>query len=139
MQLIIHAGTSTVEVRAQLSNYIPRKQIDMITHPSPDLYQIMLVKGAADDHAIVSCRVSYFSSFKTNQILTGLLFTYRTYLLQNLVKCRSREIRVLTSPIALKFDRHIGSSATEMPVKFQNDTISITSNLAASRLREIWW
>ena len=49
------------------------------------------------------------------------------------------EIRVLTSLIALKFDRHIGSSATEMPVKFQNDTISITSNLAASRLREIWW
>ena len=40
--------------------------------------------------------------------------------------------------VALKFDRHLGSGATEMPVKFQSDKIIITSNLAASRLREIW-
>ena len=30
------------------------------------------------------------------------------------------------------------SSAAEMPVKFQSDTIIIISNLAASRLHEIW-
>ena len=30
-------------------------------------------------------------------------------------------------------------SAVEMPVKFQSDTLIITPNLAASRLREIWW
>ena len=41
-------------------------------------------------------------------------------------------------PIALKFDRHLGSSAAEMPVKLQRDTIIITSNLVASRLHEIW-
>ena len=41
-------------------------------------------------------------------------------------------------PIALKLDNHLGSNAAEMPVKFQNDTIIITPNLAASRLREIW-
>ena len=59
-------------------------------------------------------------------------------LIANLVKSRSREIRVSTFPIALKFDRHIGSSATEMPVTFQSDTIITTSNLVTSRLHEIW-
>ena len=33
---------------------------------------------------------------------------------------------------------HIGSSAAEMTVKFQSHTIIITSNLAASRVHEIW-
>ena len=42
----------------------------------------------------------------------------------------SREIRVQTFPIALKIDR--------MSVKFQSDTDIITSDLAASRLHEIW-
>ena len=36
--------------------------------------------------------------------------------------------------IALKFDRHLGSSDAKMSVKFQSDTIIIASNLAASRL-----
>ena len=38
----------------------------------------------------------------------------------------------------MKFDRHLGSSAAEMPVKFQSDTIITASDLAASRLHEIW-
>ena len=38
----------------------------------------------------------------------------------------------------MKFDRYIGSTAAGIPVKFQSDTIIITPNLAASRLREIW-
>ena len=37
-----------------------------------------------------------------------------------------------------KFDRHLGSSAAEMPVKFRSDAVIITSNLAASILHEIW-
>ena len=45
------------------------------------------------------------------------------------LKSRSREVRVQTFPIALKLDRHIGSNAAQMPVKFQSDTIMITSNL----------
>ena len=40
--------------------------------------------------------------------------------------------------IALKFDRHLGSNAAEIPVRFQRETIIITLNLAASRLHEIW-
>ena len=39
--------------------------------------------------------------------------------------------------IALKFDRHLGSSAAQMPVRLQSDTISITTNLAVSLLHEI--
>ena len=44
----------------------------------------------------------------------------------------------LDFPIALKFGKHRDSSAVEMPVKFQSDKIIIASNLAASRLHEIW-
>ena len=66
------------------------------------------------------------------------LFTKQTDVLPpDLIKSRSREIRVKTFSIALKIDRHLGSSASEMLVKFYNDTIIIKSNLAASRLREI--
>ena len=40
----------------------------------------------------------------------------------------------------MKINRHIGSTAGNMhvPVKFQSDTATKTSNLAASRLHEIW-
>ena len=59
----------------------------------------------------------------------GPLFTRRTDVLpQDLVKSRRREIRVQTFPIALKFDRHLGSSAAKLPVKFQSD-VFITSDL----------
>ena len=40
-----------------------------------------------------------------------------------LAKSRSREICVYNSTIALKFDRHLGSSAADVPVKFQSDAI----------------
>ena len=33
---------------------------------------------------------------------------------------------------------HLGSSAAEMPVKFQSNMIITTSNLKASNLHEIW-
>ena len=39
--------------------------------------------------------------------------------------------------INLKFDRHIGSTAPDMPVKFQSDATIYTTNLAAPRLHEI--
>ena len=45
----------------------------------------------------------------------------------------------LTFPVALKFNWQLGSSAAEIPVKFQSDMVIITSNLATSRLHEIWW
>ena len=55
----------------------------------------------------------------------------------DLVKSRSHEIGTLNCRIALKFDRHIGSTAAEVPVKFQNDRTNLNTNLAASRLYEI--
>ena len=49
---------------------------------------------------------------------------------QELVKSRSHERRAKTFLIALKFDRHIGSSVAEMQIK-KSDTIIVTSNLTA--------
>ena len=37
----------------------------------------------------------------------------------------------------MKFDRHIGSTAAEVPVKFRSDRTILDTNLAASRLDEI--
>ena len=53
------------------------------------------------------------------------------------MKSRSREIWFYTLLTALVFDKHIDSSAAEMFVKFQSDTVIKTSNLAASKLHEI--
>ena len=39
--------------------------------------------------------------------------------------------------IALKFDRHLGSSAAEVPVKFQSYHTILTTNLVALRLCEV--
>ena len=43
----------------------------------------------------------------------------------NLVKSQSREIGRYNDHIALKFDRHLGSAATELLVKFQSDWESL--------------
>ena len=37
----------------------------------------------------------------------------------------------------MKFDRRIGSTAADAPVKFQSDTTTQTINLVAARLHEI--
>ena len=41
--------------------------------------------------------------------------------------------------IALKYDRHLGSTPAEMPVKFQSDWKCLNLDLVAARLREILW
>ena len=56
---------------------------------------------------------------------------------QDLVKSRSHVIGTLNCHIALTFDRHIGSNAAEVPVKFESDRTILNTNLAASRLYEI--
>ena len=62
------------------------------------------------------------------------LFTQRTDVLpRDLLTYRSGDIRVKTFQIALKFDRHLGSRATEIPSKFQSNTVFIRSN---PRLRD---
>ena len=53
------------------------------------------------------------------------------------VRSRSHKIGTFNCRIALKFDRHIGSTAAEVPVKFQSDRTILNTNLAASRLYEI--
>ena len=66
------------------------------------------------------------------------LFTKRTDVLsQDLVKSRSRKIGCYNDRIVLKSDRHLGSAAAEMTVKFQSDCKYINPNLSASRLYEI--
>ena len=40
--------------------------------------------------------------------------------------------------ITLKFDSQLSSNAAEIPVKFQSDTIIITSDPATSRCHDIW-
>ena len=68
----------------------------------------------------------------------GPIFTkWRDVLPQDLVKSRSREIGCCNNPVALKFDRHLGSDAAESPVKFQSDWKSLNPNLAASRRYDI--
>ena len=58
----------------------------------------------------------------------------------NLVKYRSCEIECYNDPITMKFDRHFGSAAAEVPVKFQSDWKSLNLNYGASRHHEIlWW
>ena len=39
--------------------------------------------------------------------------------------------------IALKFDRHTGGNAADVPVNFQSDFTNLNTNSAASRLHEI--
>ena len=84
---------------------------------------------------------SAFHSLKLNGMLwssSGPLFTKRLGVLPpNLVKSRSREIGCYNDRIALKFDRHLGSTAADLPVNFQSDMKSLNPNLAASRLDEI--
>ena len=53
------------------------------------------------------------------------------------MKTRSREIDSLNDRIALKFDKHIRSSAAEAPTKFQSGRIILTTNFVASKLCEI--
>ena len=55
----------------------------------------------------------------------------------DLVQCRSREIWFYINRIILKFDRHLGSAAADVPVKFQGDWTRLNPNLGASILHEI--
>ena len=52
---------------------------------------------------------------------------------REIVKSRSGENGSLNYGIALKFDRHIGSSVPEVSVEFQSDRTILNTNLAASR------
>ena len=53
------------------------------------------------------------------------------------MKSRSHEIGSLNYRIVLKFDKHISSTAADVPVKFQSDCTVLNTNLTALRLDEI--
>ena len=72
-------------------------------------------------------------AYRDKPLPRPLFIKQMNVLWQDLTKFQSRQI-----PIVLRFDRHLSSSAAEMPVKFQNNTIIITSNLVTSKLHEIW-
>ena len=48
----------------------------------------------------------------------SLIIKLADFLLQDLVKSRSRDMECYNNRIALKIDRHLGSDAAEVPVKF---------------------
>ena len=120
-------------------------QVVAITQISVDTWY---VKSRETSRCIVRYRQFFITEFGFNILLsiliiairemTGLLFTKRTdVLLQDLVKSRRHEIGCYNDRIALTFDRHLDSAATEVPVEFQSYWESLNLNLAASRLHEI--
>ena len=71
-------------------------------------------------------------------MVRGPLFTKQYDVLPpNLVKSWSRETGCYGDRMAPKFDRHLGSTAADVPLKFKNDWKSLSPNLAASKLHEI--
>ena len=62
---------------------------------------------------------------------------YSNVLPPNFLESRSREIGCYNDCIVLLFDRHIGSAAADVPVKFQSDRKSLNLSLAVLRLLEI--
>ena len=60
------------------------------------------------------------------------MFQYR-----EIVKSRWRDIECWNIRVALKFDRHVGSGAGDVPVKFQSDRTILNPNPAASRQLEM--
>ena len=130
---------------ARIYNHMTSKMWDSVTYPFPKF----------NKHRRSPKRLPHFqpSLYCTWQKDWTLNYIYETTIIiyqyiwenqhqglysQDFVNSRSREIRVLTFPIALKFGRYLGSAAAEVPVQFQSDTTIAASNLAASRLHEIW-
>ena len=56
--------------------------------------------------------------------------------LPNLVRSRGREFDSKNWLMALKFDRRLCSTTTELPVEFQSHLIFLKTNFATSRLDE---
>ena len=93
-----------------------------------------------DSYRQISLLATAFSSvWNMSNTTPGPLFTKRAdVLLQDLVKSRSCEMGCYEARITLKFDRHLGSAAAELPVKFLSDWKSLNPNLAALKLCKIF-
>ena len=91
-------------------------------------------------HMLYSLEQSYgYDCHNVSEVILGLYsLSRRTDVLpHDLGKSRSREIGCYNDHIALNFDRHIGSVAAEVPVKFRSDWKNLNPNRAASRIHEI--
>ena len=79
-----------------------------------------------------------------NNAINKTYWDHGLYSLSGQTSCRktSRNLEAARFKFKLsnysKFDKHLCSTAAEMPAKFQSDTIFIISNLEAPKLREIW-
>ena len=99
--------------------------------------KFLLPEGPIDNNLPLA-KVEAWRRTHDKQPLSGPLSNKRTGVLpQDPVKSRRREIGCYNDRIALKFDRHLGSTAAEVPVKFQSNWKSLNMNLAAPRLNEI--
>ena len=91
------------------------------------------------------CIAHHCSALKRLMLMTwrwtghdiSLLEITQDVLPPNLVKSRSREIICHNDRIAMKFDRHLGNVAVNVPCKIQSDWKSLKLNLATLRLHKI--
>ena len=93
-----------------------------LTDDKSTLVQVMAWCRQATSHYLRQCWFSSLSPSSVARPQCDLSLTRRT---------RSCVIRNWTFPIDMKFDKQLTGSAAAMAVKFQNDTIVITTNLAA--------
>ena len=94
--------------------YLHNNMISFINYMVvPYIFQTNRENGMHREHPTITMHHT-----SQRQCDAGPLLTKRTDVLpQDLMKSRRREIRVETCPIALLFDRQLGCSVAEMPVK----------------------
>ena len=74
-------------------------------------------------YTLALCRVLLRFGHVSIKIQGPVSISHKNVLFQDLAKSRSREIVIKNGPIALQFDRHLDSSAAEVPVKFLSHAI----------------
>ena len=121
---------------------IPENKFSLaFCHTSPSEYYTAqdLDLDLKSSHTIIQDNAYNYRLRCCHHFSPGPLFTKQTDILPlDLVKSRSREIGCYNGYIALKFDRHLGSTVAEVRVKFQSDWKSLNQNIAALRLHEIF-
>ena len=89
-------------------------------------------------HHLITFREHSKLPSKDRHTNPGTLFTKPTDVSSKyLVKSLTREIGCYIDRIALKFDRHLGSTDAEIHDSFQSDWRSLKTNFAATSLHEI--
>ena len=140
IRMKLFPGHLNVDLRKQrhTNNVSEPLGLGYICEPDSSLVQIMACRLlGVSQYAII---VPILTHYKLNCLAktSGPLCTGRKDVSPpNFVKSRSHEIVCCNDCVALKFDRHHGSAAAEVPIKCQNDWKSLNPNPAPLRLREI--